>query len=169
MILDSSKSVGWNNYETLKRSFAKLTDYFDVSEEGAHFGFIHYNQEAFLDFDFADKSLHDSEALKAKILEIQYDQGLTRTDKAIKMANERLFSAAGGTRKDVPKFLVVLTDGNTMTGSQPYANVLAPLKVNLLLQLFPVDLWGSICPVFHKFIPYTSHVWSCTCVDFKPL
>lgn len=129
VIVDSSRSVGWKNYETVKRSLAKLTDYFDVSKDGTHFGFIHYNQDAILDFDFSDTSLHNPEALKEKIMEMKYDQGRTRTDEAIKMANERLFTERGGARQGVPKFLIVLTDGSTMDDSTPYATVLAPLKV----------------------------------------
>ena len=130
VIVDSSRSVGWKNYETVKRSLAKLTDYFDVSEEGTHFGFIHYNQDATLDFDFAETSLHNPEALKEKIMKIKYEPDRTRTDKAIKMANDRLFTDSGGARKDVPKFLIVLTDGTTSEDSMPYQTVLAPLKVS---------------------------------------
>ena len=130
VIVDSSRSVGWKNYETVKRSLAKLTDYFDVSEDGTHFGFIHYNQDATLDFDFAETSLHNPETLKEKIMKIKYEPDRTRTDKAIKMANDRLFTDSGGARKDVPKFLIVLTDGTTSEDSMPYRTVLAPLKVS---------------------------------------
>ena len=131
IILDSSRTVGWNNFEALKRAVAKLTDNFHVSNEGTHFGFIHYNEDATLDFDFTDSSVHNPEALKEKIMDIKYDPGLTRTDKAIKMADERLFTDRGGARKDVPKFLVVITDGKTNEGSASYPSVLAPLKVTL--------------------------------------
>ena len=129
VVLDSSRSVGWENYETLKRSLAKLIDYFHVSKDGTHFGFLHYNQDAILDFDFANSASQNPQALKEKILEINYDPGRTRTDKAIKMANERLFTEEGGAREGVPKLLIVLTDGKTSDDSAPYSTVLAPLKV----------------------------------------
>lgn len=129
VVLDSSRSVGWENYETLKRSLAKLIDYFHVSKDGTHFGFLHYNQDAILDFDFANSASQNPQALKEKILEINYDPGRTRTDKAIKMANERLFTEEGGAREGVPKLLIVLTDGKTSDDSAPYTTVLAPLKV----------------------------------------
>lgn len=132
IILDSSRTVGWNNFETLKRTLAKFTDYFHVSEEGTHFGFIHYKEDAMLDFDFADSSLYNPKALKEKILEIKYDPGLRRTDRAIEMANERLFTGRGGARKDVQKFLIVITNGKSSEGSSPYPSLLAPLKVILL-------------------------------------
>ena len=129
IILDSSRTVGWNNFDTLKRSLVKLTEYFHVSKKGTHFGLIHYNENATLDFDFTDASLHNIEALKERIMDVDYDPGLTRTDKAIKMANEKLFTDRGGARKNVPKLLVVVTDGKTSEGSAPYPSVLAPLKV----------------------------------------
>ena len=136
VVLDSSRSVGRTNYETLKRSLAKLTDYFHVSKDGTHFGFIHYNQDSVVDFDFADSAFHNPQALKEKILEIKYDPGRTRTDKAIKMANERLFTERSGARKDVPKFLIVLTDGKTSEDSAAYSTVLAPLKVKIVFNPF---------------------------------
>lgn len=131
IILDSSRTVGRYNFEILKRALAKFTDYFHVSKEGTHFGFIHYNENASLDFDFADSSLYNSGALKEKIMDIKYDPGLTRTDKALRLADERLFTDRGGVRKDVPKFLIVITDGKTSEGSLPYINFTAPLKVAL--------------------------------------
>ena len=142
VIVDLSRSVGWKNYETVKRSLAKLTEYFDVSKDGTHFGFIHSNKYTILDFDFSDTSLHNSEALTEKIMGMKYIPGRTRIDKAIKMANERLFTKSGGARQGVPKFLIVLTDGSTSEGFMPYATVLAPLKVTCLFSFrFFSPLW----------------------------
>ena len=137
IILDSSRTVGWNNFESLKRSLAKLVDYFHVSQEGTHFGVIRYNQNATLDVDFSDTSLHNPEILKERIMDLEYDPGLTRTDKAIELADEMLFSDRGGVRKDVPKLMVVVTDGRTGEGSTPYSSVLAPLKVTFYIKTRP--------------------------------
>ena len=36
----------------------------------------------------------------------------TRIDKALKVSNDELFSVSNGARKDVPKILILLTDGS---------------------------------------------------------
>ena len=129
ILLHSSLTMKAHNYESLKRSLSKLVDYFDVSENGTHFGFIHYNQDAFIDFALSDASLYNPVTLKAKIQSVPYDPGLTRTDKALKRADEELFSTKGEARNDVPKVLLVVTDADTMQGSEPYSQVLGSLKV----------------------------------------
>ena len=67
--------------------------------------------------------------LRNKILSIPYEPGLTRTDRALHLANSDLFSEKGGARENTGKLLLVLTDGVTNEGSENYTTVLAPLKV----------------------------------------
>ena len=62
-------------------------------------------------------------------MDITYSGGWTRTDKALEMAAQKLFTDAGGDRKDKPNILLVLTDGKTNRGSKPYPEVLRPLQV----------------------------------------
>ena len=52
----------------------------------------------------------------------------TRTDRALKEANE-MFTAAKGHRLKAHKVLIVITDGKTDANSAPYFQVLRPLKV----------------------------------------
>ena len=136
VLVDSSRTVGWSNFETLKRSLAKFTDYFHVSNEGTHFGFIHFKQGPVVDFDFGNSSFHNADALKQKIMGIRYDPGLSRMDQAMALANTKLFTDRGGMRKGVPKFLIVFTDGKYDEGSASYAGVLDSLKVRLFISPF---------------------------------
>lgn len=136
VLVDSSRTVGWSNFETLKRSLAKFTDYFHVSNEGTHFGFIHFKQGPVVDFDFGNSSFHNADSLKQKIMGITYDPGLSRMDQAMALANTKLFTDRGGMRKGVPKFLIVFTDGKYDEGSASYAGVLDSLKVRLFMSPF---------------------------------
>ena len=63
-------------------------------------------------------------------MEISYPGRWTRTDKALEMAANKLFTVAGGDRNDKPNILIVLTDGKTNRGSKPYPEVLQPLQVS---------------------------------------
>ena len=67
--------------------------------------------------------------LKKRVMEISYPGRWTRTDKALEMAANKLFTVAGGDRNDKPNILIVLTDGKTNRGSKPYPEVLQPLQV----------------------------------------
>ena len=64
----------------------------------------------------------------------------TRTDLALKMAEEQIFCDTCGTRKDVTKVLVLITDGKGDAGSMPIAEASKGLKVSrnlaLMLQYF---------------------------------
>ena len=53
-----------------------MVDDFDVSEDGTHFGLIHYSNFARLDFSFNDEEYHKKNVLKAKIDTIIYSYGI---------------------------------------------------------------------------------------------
>lgn len=63
-------------------------------------------------FSFSKSEYHDKDALLEKIasepikLELQ-----TRTDLALTMAKDKLFTKEGGDREDKPNVMIVLTDG----------------------------------------------------------
>lgn len=98
VIVDLLWSVGWKNYEIVKCLLVKLIEYFDVFKDGIYFGFIYYNEDVVLDFDFFDIFLYNFEVLIEKIMDMKYDLGCMWIDKVIKMVNERLFIERGGVR-----------------------------------------------------------------------
>ena len=63
-------------------------------------------------FDFSNSDYHDNKTLQTKIasepIKLEYE---TRTDLALLMARDDLFTQAGGDRPDKPNVMIVLTDG----------------------------------------------------------
>ena len=63
-------------------------------------------------FNFANSDYHNKKDLLAKIerepIKLAFQ---TRTDLALKAADEKLFTTAGGDRPDKPNVMLVLTDG----------------------------------------------------------
>ena len=57
----------------------------------------------------------------------------TFTDRAIKMAGDKLFTAEGGERLGKQDVLLILTDGQTNKYSQPYEKVNQPLRVGIFI------------------------------------
>ena len=112
IVLDKSKSVKLPNLRIVIKFLGDLINKFDPAPEADHFGFITFHNKATLAFDFANSKYHNKDALLSRIanepiqLELQ-----TRTDKALKMARDELFTEAGGDRPDKPNVMIVLTDG----------------------------------------------------------
>ena len=112
IVLDKSKSVKNPNLVKVIEFLGKLIAKFHPAPDGDHFGFITFHNKANMVFNFANSQYHDKDALLAKIanesikLEIK-----TRTDLALIMARDELFSQVGGDRPDKPNVMIVLTDG----------------------------------------------------------
>ncbi|XP_078348187.1 uncharacterized protein LOC144633234 isoform X3 [Oculina patagonica] len=128
IILDGSGSVRKANFIKAKDFVQSLISHFSVSTKATHFGVITYSTDSRLEFDFANAKYHDIVELKKRVMEISFPGRWTRTDKALEMAANKLFTDAGGDRNDKPNILIVLTDGKTNRGSKPYPEVLQPLQ-----------------------------------------
>ena len=111
IIADVSQSVGNENLPKLKAALESLVEKFEPSLEGTNVGLITFAKSAELHFAFKDKGYQSTEAIKAKIEDIDRLYLQTRTDKALIMAHEELFSEAGGDRPEKPNVLLVFTDG----------------------------------------------------------
>ena len=143
VVVDSSSSVTRKNFDIVKNFLKKLVDMMHVSDNMTHFGVIHYNHRAYLDWDFNSTQAKNSDALKESIDGLEYRPGGTRTDIAMDSAILYLFKAAHGQRPNVPLVLLVITDGRTSGRSKKYSIVLKPFKVMKLnktrikAQLYP--------------------------------
>ena len=85
---------------------------FHPAPDADHFGLITFHNKAKLVFNLADPRYHNKNQLLNKVsrepikLELE-----TRTDLALKMANNTLFTEEGGDRPDKPNVMIVVTDG----------------------------------------------------------
>ena len=112
IVLDKSKSVKNSNLVKVIDFLGGLIDKFHPAPDGDHFGFITFHNKANMVFNFADSQYHDKDALIAKIASEPIKLELeTRTDLALLMARDKLFTQAGGDRPDKPNVMIVLTDG----------------------------------------------------------
>lgn len=85
---------------------------FNPATEEDHFGLITFNKNADLAFSFANSKYHDKEALLERIADEPVKLHLqTRTDLALKIALDELFTEGGGDRPDKPNVMIVFTDG----------------------------------------------------------
>ena len=144
IIMDRSGSVGKDNFEKAKEFVISLVHKLQISSHGTRIGIIPYHSDAQVAVKFADVAHQTPDAMTRLIKGIPYTSGMTRTDVAIELANNQLFTVAGGQRSDKPNVLIVMTDGYTNPQSKPYKTVLAPLKVGrFLILVIPLLLLSS--------------------------
>ena len=122
------------NYDVAqtKLFLLQLINQFHVSFNATHIGAIVYSGKPELICTFADSRYYDPISLKLRLLGLEFPDGSTRTDKALRMVGRELYSDRGGDRIHVPNVLAVITDGDTDPNSEPYKDVLKPLKVQSL-------------------------------------
>lgn len=129
IVVDSSSSVRRDNFEKVKQFLVDLVSKMHVSYSNTHVGLIVYNHKAFLGWDFKGDVAQNLDKLKKAIRELKYQPGGTRTDRAMSLAENKLFKVAHGERLNVPHILLVITDGKTNPGSKAYQDVVKPFEV----------------------------------------
>ena len=104
-LIDSSGSIGISNWRTLREFIISVIRDFTVSSDGNHAAAIVYSSNAEVAFDF--NTLQGSSVTAAEygklVNELELQRGLNFIDKALLLANSRIFTRAGGMRKDASK------------------------------------------------------------------
>lgn len=110
-LLDSSGSIGQNNYLDMKRFINEVIDHFYISPKDTHVGVVSFSTQAQTEIRFTSKQTVD--AIKPSVLNITYQSGATHTHLGLNKVHIDLFSAQGGMRTNVPHVLLVITDGKS--------------------------------------------------------
>ena len=127
LVIDGSGSETYLEFVQTQIFVINLIDLFKIGSDGTQVGVIVYSNKAKLVFSLSQ--FHDPVELQLQLLRLQLQEGSRRIDLALKKAGSELFSDKEGDRKKVPDVLVVITTGNTIKNSEPYEDVLKPLKV----------------------------------------
>ena len=134
-----------------------LVKKFNPAPKADHFGLITFNEQAELAFSFADSKYHSKKDLLRRIANEPLKLNLqTRTDLALKLAKDKLFTKAGGDRPDKPNVMIVLTDGMPTHPGKSFSfdafaaniekefKVSDPIQVSLTCHMF-FNLFFSFC------------------------
>ena len=127
-IVDSSGMIGLLNYEKLKAFLKALTYAFDISSEGTHIGVVLYSDIAKVEIKLNDYD--EDVALRTAIGDSPYLGKITRIDRALRTASERIFIPQNGLRPGAKKVVVLFSDGHqTRTfDSVPLRYAVGPLN-----------------------------------------
>ena len=114
IVLDKSRSINKENLERVIEFLADLVRKFNPAPDGDHFGLITFDKFTRLEFNFSDSEYYNLDSLEKKIESEPTEKAKgygTRTDLALIMARDELFTQAGGDRQNSPNVMLVLTDG----------------------------------------------------------
>lgn len=114
-VLDYSASVK-NEFEKVKYFVKYLASKLEISKDGIHVGLITYSSNAYLNSKLSDSfSIDDFH----RAVDAAPFLGLTtRTDRALALAKDELFSAENGARLRAHRIIILLTDSTTDEGSE---------------------------------------------------
>ncbi|XP_048588340.1 uncharacterized protein LOC5512415 isoform X2 [Nematostella vectensis] len=130
IVVHTSDSVSDEDFTSLKDFVAKIAGQYEVSQLGTHIGLITYSSTPKVEFSLNDERFYNPETIDSTIKALKVSGSGTRTDLALEMAYNKLFSAAGGNRDNKPNTLILVTDSRSDEGSKSFKDVVAPLLAN---------------------------------------
>ena len=105
--VDTSGSIGLDNFRQVKEFLMAMVLEHDVGEDAAHFATIYFSDNANILFNFNTlKGSNLTANHVAQLLQdLPYEGGETNIDKALTLAEKDVFSSKGGWRDDysIPK------------------------------------------------------------------
>ena len=108
-ILDSSGSLR-REYHKEKQFIKNVADAFNISQDGARAGVVTFSYRAQHSIKLNESE--NSLSFKQEVDGIPLMGYTTRIDRAFELAKAELFQVENGGRADVPKVLILLTDGS---------------------------------------------------------
>ncbi|XP_060918564.1 collagen alpha-1(XII) chain isoform X1 [Labrus mixtus] len=111
-LIDGSWSIGDDSFHKVIQFVKSMTGAFDViSPKGMQVSFVQYSDEAKTEFKL--NTYHDKGIVLSAVQGVRYRGGNTKTGVALKHVYEKVFTSDSGMRRNVPKVLVVVTDGRS--------------------------------------------------------
>ncbi|KAK0047864.1 FMRFamide receptor [Biomphalaria pfeifferi] len=140
LILDSSTSIGRPNYASLANFAADLTSNFKIGPSQIQFSALLFSNTVHNLFDF--NRYHTNAEIQQALIHMPYLSGSTHTAAALDYARTNSFTAAHGSRTNVAKIAIVITDGNSQNHFET-AQAAERLK-NSGVKVIAVGVGGSI-------------------------
>uniref|UniRef100_A0A4W6CGM3 Collagen type XXII alpha 1 chain n=1 Tax=Lates calcarifer TaxID=8187 RepID=A0A4W6CGM3_LATCA len=165
-ILDTSSSVGKENFEKIRQWVANLVESFDVAADKTRVAVVRYSDRPTTEFNLGrHRTLED---VKRAARNIRYLGGNTMTGDAISYTTDNIFTEQNGARptaRGIQKVAILLTDGR----SQDY--VLEPSKAAAKagIRMFAVGIGEALKEELEEIAaePKNAHVFHVT--DFNAI
>ncbi|XP_025089517.1 collagen alpha-1(XII) chain-like [Pomacea canaliculata] len=110
-MLDTSASIWEPDYKKQLAFVSDLVTKLNVGPNTTHVGVVSFSTGARVVM-YLNELNHDIQGMQRRISNTYFLRGSqTQIDKALKLARESLFSESRGARPDVPRLIIIITDG----------------------------------------------------------
>ncbi|KAL9968594.1 hypothetical protein ACROYT_G020703 [Oculina patagonica] len=128
-VVDRTESIGLENFRLVKGFLLELCDALTIGPNATHTGYILFARKPNLLNTFADTQYYSGASVHQLITNIPEELGdRTYIDRALKKADDALFTVQGGDRPEFPNVLILLTDGRTNKNSEPFSSIIPSLE-----------------------------------------
>ncbi|XP_048391729.1 collagen alpha-1(XII) chain isoform X1 [Stegostoma tigrinum] len=111
LLVDGSYSIGLSNFAKVKDFLETLVKTFQVGPNGIQIGLVQYSRDPYTEFTLnRHQTLED--VLRA-VRTFPYRGGSTNTGRAMTYVREKVFVPEKGARLNVPRVMVLITDGKS--------------------------------------------------------
>lgn len=112
MVFDASHSITPIGFALMKHRALDLVNQLRISTEGTHVAILKYSTTISTFYMFEENALKDK--TRRQINALTFDNGWSRLDLALQGVVDHVFHSAAGARENVPKVVVVFTDGKVV-------------------------------------------------------
>jgi len=126
IVIDKTKSLGIPHYHSMLDSIKNFTSMFNVGKEKTHIAVVSFAGNAKVRASLKSRKAHSKDRLKNLLDTMKKDKlsQPTRTDKALEVVFQKVFTKARGDRPNSPDIVVVFTDGGLHHTAKPYSEVI---------------------------------------------
>ena len=155
ILVDGSYSIGLKNFAKVRAFLEVLVNSFDVGAHKVQLSLVQYSRDPHT--EFALNTHHDINAVVKAVRAFPYRGGSTNTGKAMTYVRERIFIQSRGARQNVPRVMVLITDGKS---SDSFKDPATKLR-NTDVEIFAVGVKDAVRSELEAIAnpPSASHVF----------
>uniref|UniRef100_A0A673B6R8 Collagen alpha-1(XII) chain n=1 Tax=Sphaeramia orbicularis TaxID=375764 RepID=A0A673B6R8_9TELE len=138
LLVDGSYSIGLQNFAKVRAFLEVLVNSFDIGPNKVQISLVQYSRDPHT--EFALNTHHDINAVVKAVRTFPYRGGSTNTGKAMTYVREKIFVSSRGARQNVPRVMVLITDGKS---SDSFKDAATKLR-NTDVEIFAVGVKDAV-------------------------
>ncbi|CAI5695215.1 unnamed protein product [Oreochromis niloticus] len=138
LLVDGSYSIGLQNFAKVRAFLEVLVNSFDIGPNKIQISLVQYSRDTYT--EFALNTHHDINAVVRAVRTFPYRGGSTNTGRAMTYVREKIFVPARGARQNVPRVMVLITDGKS---SDSFRDAATKLR-NIDVEIFAVGVKDAV-------------------------
>eukprot|EP00063_Salmo_salar_P085537 XP_014060372.1 PREDICTED: collagen alpha-1(XII) chain isoform X7 [Salmo salar] len=129
ILVDGSYSIGLSNFAKVRAFLEVLVNSFDIGPDKVQISLVQYSRDAHTEFYL--NTHHDMSAVVNAVRTFPYRGGSTNTGRAMTYVREKIFLTNRGSRPNVPRVTILITDGKSSDSFKDPATKLKKADVEI--------------------------------------